>query len=327
MSLAEPAAEFNGHMDAAAPATALCAASTGALMHALVPAPAPGPGSGAAAAGVLAPTAAPAPPAALTALASACVELYHICAASGTVGLLRAAGSIMPSEVVPGQQPLASPHMHALSTVPPTRKRPRTVVIEREVGGVGPAAWPDVDQNALQVPAGMPAGVGAGNVCLRGVAAAGLLGRELERLRGYTFTATGPDGGKWVLQFIPDTRQQEWRPLAGSAGAAGRAAADSRFAPSGACAGCACASGAGAQGWTGAIAHGAAAAGLDAAGGGAAGVTLFPLPTLKALQSMQTCSSGGRTGTRRVTACPSRPHGRRAASRRSESSAWASRAS
>ena len=41
---------------------------------------------GAAAADALAPAAAPAPPAALAALASACMALYHICAATSTVG-------------------------------------------------------------------------------------------------------------------------------------------------------------------------------------------------------------------------------------------------
>lgn len=273
----------------------------GPKQQAAAAAPALASGLGAAAAGALAPAAAPAPPGSLAALASACVALYHICTASGEVASLRAAGPIMPSEVVPGQQPLASPRTRAPCTVSPTRKRPRTLVTERKVGSVvAPAAWPAVDEHAQQVPAGTPAEVGAGGVCLRGAAADGLIGRELERLRGYTVEATAPGGGKWVLQFIPDTRQQERRPLVGSARAAGRAAADPHSAPSGGCAGCACASGAGAQSQRGAAEPGAAgaggsgagwqpapgAAGLDAAGGGAAGVTHFPLPTLVAFESM-----------------------------------------
>ena len=144
-----------------------------------------------------------------------------------------------------------------------------------------------MDKHALQEPAGTPADVGAGGVCLRGAAADCLIGREFERLRGYTVTATGPGGGKWVLQFIPDTRQQEWRPVVGSGRVAGRAAADANSVPSRACSGCACASGAGAQSRAAAIVPGAAATGAAAAGGGVAGVTDFPLPTLAAFKSMQ----------------------------------------
>ena len=193
----------------------------------------------------------------------------------------------MTSKDLLAQQPLASPRAPAPSTVSPTRKRPRTALTEREVGCAGPAAVPAVDQIALQVPAGTRAGVSAGRVCLRGAAVDGLIGQEFERLRGYTVEATAPGGGKWVLQFIPDTQQQEWRPLVGLARAAGCAAADSNPAPSGACAWGACASGAGAQGRISAAVPVAAAAGSDAAGSGSVGITHFPLPTLAAFRRMQ----------------------------------------